>query len=164
MEVSGMVMDRRRARKGSGRWGPWLRRAVKYKIVLLKMHAIEEETFKWPHFCSILKDFLLQLASREWIRSLFLFSSEQGLLIYYKLTWKSLCNPGWPQIHSLFRLSFHGARIAGVHTPSSPHLSSCIALEWSFRTLEKINKPTGQRQLAHLLNFLPNFSYPLLGS
>ena len=49
------------------------------------MHAVEEETFKWPHFCSILKDFLLRLASREWIRSLFSFLFQASCFFSFLL-------------------------------------------------------------------------------
>lgn len=45
MEVSGMAMGRQRARRASGRQSPERRSAVKYKIVLLKMHTVEEQTF-----------------------------------------------------------------------------------------------------------------------
>lgn len=60
-----------------------MRRVRKYKAVSLKMHAVEQETFTWPHFCYLLKDFLIQQASDECIRSLS-FSLPGTLSISFK--------------------------------------------------------------------------------
>lgn len=50
------------------------------------MHAVEQETFTWPHFCYLLKDFLIQQASDECIRSLS-FSLPGTLSISFKFCW-----------------------------------------------------------------------------